>query len=1233
MLIIKPYGRSEAAFGDERELRRHLRRRPDDSGPWEVPEFAERHPELVVAQWISAIDRIAAKPRLGGKPTPEQRRLRTVLGEAAWEILRQRLPADGADDLARLWRRKLHPYGDGDDVKPSGPEKGRWYPRFAGDIAAGKIGKAEATAIAGRIEEHLYRGEYRIDGARPNRRQGRIAARAASIAGNVIAPVRELAGETWTEADAGRYRAEGNVALKIRQAAEALEANGRRVRPAVAAKCLHEHYPRLFPGADGEALSIAEARQSEPGLFALHMAVRETYTRILKNHGKRQVAPLLPGDMDALFRLVGAMGRNRDLNALIRLGKLLHYEAGDEPAQAVAALPDDRSIEGGRYRTSAGQAEIKRNEAFVRIWRGAVALAQRTLTGWANSERDVDKDVLGRIEKVTGEGFDEAACDAGLRLLFGSRAGLFDTADKREVLRFALRGWEGLRNNAFHFKGRGGFARALSESVASAGSALPEVAELLAADERDRQARLVAALRGAGVEDVWPADRLEALLLAVAGGARAQSPLPRFRRVLDRAENAWRREPFRLGLPKPENRRTMQEHPGLRARYVALKMLYERAFPGWLQERDADALNAWIARAAERATKAAQAINRDPDAAARSAGLVRLQPGETIAEFSDRLTALTASEYRVQRGYASDPDAARKQAKHIEDLRCDVIAQAFDAYIADAGFGWMLADPSQEPPAAAGQGALDRIALPEQPGAGAGREGWSAALYFLIHLVPVEAVSGLRHQLRKWSVLELAASGHTAVAEVERLFDLYLDMHDAKFEGGEGVVGAEALRSLFENPADFARVCPESPGGEADRHVPWRGLREMLRFGAREPQLMPLFNEHPVRSAEIAELERLEAGPADGGLSPVARAHGRREELHAQWVKEKRLSREDREDYRQALGEVVRHRHLAGHVRLVNHARLHRLAMAVLARLADYAGLWERDLYFAALALTRLEGMKPEEVFRGKGLRLLREGQIVGALRELRKSDDGSEGVVGKELRRLFGKDFLDSGGGGGVRPDLMHFNMLQRSENRPFDLTEVANRARGLMAYDRKLKNAVSRSIIELLAREGFDLRWEMRDHALAGATVTSRQAVHLGKSNIAEDLHGSSMTGMVARLFGGSAPPGREDRGRRTEAPKPARPAAALQAGQRVSGVLIDEKTKKGGWKAAVEHGGERIVGNIHNSDAVPPEAEPGREEELVVRVANPRNASWEWPTPEVEARLAKPPRRPQRPKPRRR
>ncbi len=73
------------------------------------------------------------------------------------------------------------------------------------------------------------------------------------------------------------------------------------------------------------------------------------------------------------------------------------------------------------------------------------------------------------------------------------------------------------------------------------------------------------------------------------------------------------------------------------------------------------------------------------------------------------------------------------------------------------------------------------------------------------------------------------------------------------------------------------------------------------------------------------------------------------------------------------------------------------------------------------------------------------------------------------------------------------------------------------------------------------------------------------------------------------------------------------------RVEAVLLDEKTRKGGWKAKHEPSG--LEGPIQNTAKVPADAEPGQRVSLIVASANRREIAFRWPTtPGVEARQAK-------------
>ena len=75
MRMIRPYGRSVAKDG-RRTLTLRPRRRgavgdqsaPKDSQDQDLPAFAQNDPHILIAQWISAIDKVIHKPKSNASP-------------------------------------------------------------------------------------------------------------------------------------------------------------------------------------------------------------------------------------------------------------------------------------------------------------------------------------------------------------------------------------------------------------------------------------------------------------------------------------------------------------------------------------------------------------------------------------------------------------------------------------------------------------------------------------------------------------------------------------------------------------------------------------------------------------------------------------------------------------------------------------------------------------------------------------------------------------------------------------------------------------------------------------------------------------------------------------------------------------------------------------------------------------------------------------------------------------
>ncbi|MBT3070011.1 type VI-A CRISPR-associated RNA-guided ribonuclease Cas13a [Rhodomicrobium sp. Az07] len=291
--------------------------------------------------------------------------------------------------------------------------------------------------------------------------------------------------------------------------------------------------------------------------------------------------------------------------------------------------------------------------------------------------------------------------------------------------------------------------------------------------------------------------------------------------------------------------------------------------------------------------------------------LPKLAQDGDIISFFKLLSAETASEMRVQRGYESDPEAARKQAGYIDDLLCDVTVLGFSAYLQTKRLDWLLNIQPDEPAPASPRCSLESVAGPEvKPGT-----DWQPALYLILHLLPVQSAAQLLHQLVRWNIAAGLPEDETADESdvtwqdkpgLKRLlstFSLYLDMHDAKFEGGFALTGCDGFRKLFKTEAGFNRVFPKD--AEMDGRIPRRGLREIMRFG-HLPLILSISGAKRIDDTSIdCVAHKEQASP--GNPSRIAEMQKRREELHANWVRARRgerLSAADLRKYAELVSDI-----------------------------------------------------------------------------------------------------------------------------------------------------------------------------------------------------------------------------------------------------------------------------------------------------------------------------------------
>lgn len=410
---------------------------------------------------------------------------------------------------------------------------GRWHSEFWIETPAGD---AKYGDIAIRIWCHLTKAEIKLhNGPRenddgPELRSGRVIERLkrgrsgsglASARGERISlSVRDpritrrekhgdVNGEAWHFRAVDWTRQEEDIYFGIDVAAKIYrevtkEGNG-PFRSADFGRMLHDHFGTLKDKTE-------ERSPQRKRLWSLHNHARAFYQRLAKSDrfkladrakGERtiqidaqksievndrsfQLKRIVPTDKTALLSVLTGKKRNADIGELIRLGKLvvhasdlsLYPDSGDLrklDSQQLSNLFEKRL---DYLATSDGQAEIKRNEAFTRVWRNAVGLAQRSLRNWVeenpddpltNPNNDSDHDISQTqvidvaIKRHTEREATRAHFWNHSKVLFGSdpagpsgesRKSVLisdDETSNREVMRTFMRVSAELRNRSNHF--------------------------------------------------------------------------------------------------------------------------------------------------------------------------------------------------------------------------------------------------------------------------------------------------------------------------------------------------------------------------------------------------------------------------------------------------------------------------------------------------------------------------------------------------------------------------------------------------------------------------------------------------------------------------------------------------------------------------------------------------------------------------------------------------------------
>ncbi|MCI0457634.1 MAG: type III-B CRISPR module RAMP protein Cmr1 [Gemmataceae bacterium] len=141
----------------------------------------------------------------------------------------------------------------------------------------------------------------------------------------------------------------------------------------------------------------------------------------------------------------------------------------------------------------------------------------------------------------------------------------------------------------------------------------------------------------------------------------------------------------------------------------------------------------------------------------------------------------------------------------------------------------------------------------------------------------------------------------------------------------------------------------------------------------------------------------------------------------------------------------------------------------------------------------------------------------------------------------------------------------------------------------------------------EGRDVGWTVRAIAFPAAHLpdlaTSEAFLKEFLKDFGDDLR------RRAALQPPPSGPGPGMPSPRQQTPPPSRGPSLPKPGERVDAILLEERTRKGGWRA--QHVATGIAGPIQNSGDVPGDKKPGETVSLIVQSANEREIAFRYPT----------------------
>lgn len=795
--------------------------------------------------------------------------------------------------------------------------------------------------------------------------------------------------------------------------------------------------------------------------------------------------------------------RNKLISQFIRMGKFIFYMAeGQSELDYDVAQTAVKST----YFDSQKQHEIKQKESFVRKNQAAIAFASMSLKNIMDKDDEASQDILSGKFEEKDKNFDHEV----FRLFYGTA---FDISDAKPILKHVRNYVTDLRNNLFHFK-KIELQQIYEKSIDD--EAIKEIINKYINQANNQYQTLIKKeLEALKIhQSTWDGSN-QVLLTEYFQQNTNGLILPSFQKLLQRAENIKNNK----SLPKPKDLITnINDTENLR--HALFKRIYESGFTNWFVNQK-DYYQSWIDAAMDRTKEASKKLSKLEEEQIKISRIPKFDH-ENIQKYFALISKLIAMENSIQQKnnrYQQDQDQARKNSNFIHDFVKDFYILAFQAYLRDKGLQELYKIKVDEGKSQLGfekwkvNQNLNSIIcrtykqdIPEK----------DYLFYLYLHLLNGDHLNHLSMQLVKTATLTNKNETLATIKHYQNIVNFYLKIKDAQLMNisiNDNLWQDFYAEKINHNNVNFSM---QASIIELNRFIGLNKLKAMLKSSEL------LANQKEVNALSGGNLK-----------TDIERKHKELAELHKKSLDDKKSNNqqdssftlENLKDYRDNMNNIEFYKHINKKITCQYPIKLHQLILAIAGRLVGYVNLFERDLYFYLVAVNYLcqgDALQKKDDLIDKEKRKNKEYKDRQRVELWKYVRNNTESQNLKQALAFFEQSFGDVGFNKiiGYRANIMHFNYLIQS-NKAVNFTSFINDLRKLTSYDRKLKNAVSKSIMNILDQNGIEVKFEMDKHQLELLNIQAKEIEHLkhlklqGENKIIIKTEHDDYIALVKQLF----------------------------------------------------------------------------------------------------------------------